>query len=154
MLDHNGGFELDSTKKLTFSGQSKDTLVLCGAIIKRHYDWKGIFIWRRLYFLCFMQLITKQQRNDKPIYMWLRCMTYVCVKYHVSTQKLKLIGGRPKQLYEPLSNLLIGRCGMWDFPNTPPYMQAQQISWTGLPHELHNYDRNQLSLIPCTNPKT
>lgn len=44
MLDHNGGFELDSTKKLTFSGQSKDTLVLCGAIIKRHYDRKGIFI--------------------------------------------------------------------------------------------------------------
>ena len=33
-------------------------------------------------------------------------------------QNLKLIGGRPKQVYEALLNPLLGRYVMWDFPNT------------------------------------
>ena len=62
------------------------------------------------------------------------------VGYHVTTQKLKLIGGRPKKVYEALSNLGLTRCGMWDFQRYPsragtidfvdgPAMWATQEQW-------------------------
>lgn len=38
------------------------------------------------------------------------------VRSHVPTKKLKLIGRRPKQIYEDISNSRLRRCSMWDFP--------------------------------------
>ena len=38
------------------------------------------------------------------------------VRNHVPTQKLKLIGGRTKQVSEAMSNSRLRRFGMWGFP--------------------------------------
>ena len=38
------------------------------------------------------------------------------VRSNVPTKKLKLIGRRPKQVYEDISNSGLRRCGTWDFP--------------------------------------
>ena len=86
-----------------------------------------------------------------------KSFTHLSLRYHIPTQKFKLIGGRPKQVYEAISNPLIGRCEMWDFPTLPLTCRPNKSHERACHVCYIRTTRLEPTRIPCkisyTNPK-